>query len=245
MMYIYRCVIIIFLLLGITSLTFATDNQDAKPIRRTPPTMPKLAAHSGHCKLVFDVSEKGKTENIRVTTCTEYLFAEHARQSIETWIYSPKIEGGIPVLRRDVKTKITFKLSKKGGALLPEPNLIQDNVEIKAQLKTKFKNPYQLMTRLPKADYCCMTYSVSQIGRPFNTDTLTCSNFEVVIASERFLRSLYFHPVTNGREMVSVGKQKMIIQFVDVDKIATQDTGMMFPVIGNNNAEQAFCADGF
>lgn len=94
---------------------------DAMPCMRVPPIMPPNAKHSGHCKLKFDVTDRGRTENITAISCTEDLFKRASIQSVKLWVYTPKVERGQAVSRPGVETKVSFKLSDVEGNLIPEP----------------------------------------------------------------------------------------------------------------------------
>ena len=89
-------------------------------VRRIPPIMPSTATKSGHCRLMFDVDEKGDTFNIKNTYCSEDLFAPSSIESVKQWQYPPRIVKGKPVVRKAVETKITYILQDEDGNPLPE-----------------------------------------------------------------------------------------------------------------------------
>lgn len=105
------------------------DNIDAQPCYRVPPVMPWRAKWSGHCHLVFDIHETGKTKNIRLEGCSERGFESAAIQAVELWTYLPKIEDGEAVERLGVENKITFRLTDELGRIIPEPAYFEENPE--------------------------------------------------------------------------------------------------------------------
>ena len=96
------------------------DDGDAAPCVRVPPIMPPMAKKSGHCKMLFDVSPKGRPENIKTTYCSQTYYAKSSIESVKWWFYTPKVERGQAVTRYGVESKITFKLSDEEGNIIPE-----------------------------------------------------------------------------------------------------------------------------
>lgn len=94
-------------------------NVKAEPCYRIVPPMPRQATKSGHCHVVFNVSKKGKTENIRTKGCTESIFQSPAMNVVVLWEYLPKIENGKKVLQKDLESKIIFKLTNEKGEYVP------------------------------------------------------------------------------------------------------------------------------
>ena len=87
------------------------------PLIRTPPIMPRDAQRSGHVKVVFDVNAKGRVENPRVLSSSSKIFEAAALKSLKGYRYTPKA----PVdKRKGVETKITFRLSRANGKIIPE-----------------------------------------------------------------------------------------------------------------------------
>ncbi|MCF6292493.1 MAG: TonB family protein [Robiginitomaculum sp.] len=85
----------------------------ARPISRFPPIYPIRAMMNetqGSCKMLFDVSDKGKVHNIRAT-CTNKVFLRNAKASLRKWKYEPKVVDGIATASTDRTTKIAFKLN--------------------------------------------------------------------------------------------------------------------------------------
>jgi TonB family protein len=88
-------------------------SSEARPISRFPPLYPIQAVmrgKEGSCKMTFDVSDKGKVQNVR-TTCTDTIFSKAAKKSIYQWKYEPKIVDGVAVTSTDISTMLYFKLN--------------------------------------------------------------------------------------------------------------------------------------
>ena len=96
-------------------------DQDITPCHRAPPFIPPGTDVSGFCIAVFDVNKYGRTENIKATECTHENFVAQSEGIVQTWSYTPKIERGEPVTQTGVKTKLTYRIMDKTGALLPGP----------------------------------------------------------------------------------------------------------------------------
>lgn len=94
---------------------------DAKPCYRAPPVVPPGVNESGFCIMVFDVNNYGRTENIRATDCTHENFVRNSEMVVGTWSFTPKVERGMPVTQKDVKTKLTYRVMDDSGSLLPGP----------------------------------------------------------------------------------------------------------------------------
>lgn len=90
------------------------------PLERIPPMMPRNAKRSGHVTLLFDVSDDGFPENIKVTGRTDAVFEKPAISSVKKWRYSSRTEEETGNSRDNVATKITFTLTNRSGNLLKE-----------------------------------------------------------------------------------------------------------------------------
>lgn len=93
---------------------------DTSPCYRKPPIMPYLARRSGHCIMTFDVSKKGIPENIQIKKCTAKYFGAPSVEAITSWRYLPALQDGIAVARKDVETRISYRLRDEKGELIPE-----------------------------------------------------------------------------------------------------------------------------
>lgn len=92
----------------------------AVPLTRKPPKMPGSARTSGHVYVKFDVDNEGAPENISVVSSSHKLFEKSAMRSVERWEYSKREEGVDPENRKDITTKISFRLSDRSGNIIPE-----------------------------------------------------------------------------------------------------------------------------
>lgn len=97
------------------------NEQDTKPCYRHAAYMPPTAKASGHCKMVFDVTEKGRPINIKAESCTNEIFERPSKSAISWWRYFPQVSQGTKVTREGVQTKMTFRLRDEDGNLIPEP----------------------------------------------------------------------------------------------------------------------------
>ncbi len=106
--------------LNLDTWSTKTDDGPSYHGRSFTPIMLSTATKSGHCKVMFDVDEKGNTFNIKITFCSEDLFVVPTIESVRRWRYSPRIMNGKPVVRKRVATRISYKLMDEEGNPLPE-----------------------------------------------------------------------------------------------------------------------------
>ena len=99
---------------------FEEYKDDVIPLKRIPPIMPRNAKRSGHVNVIFDVDEGGTPFNVRVLSSSEKLFEAPALKSVKKWEYSPIGRGEDAKVRKDVASRITFKLAAPGGRIIPE-----------------------------------------------------------------------------------------------------------------------------
>lgn len=97
-----------------------SKDQDAEVCKRHPPDMPSKAQKSGHCNVMFNVTNTGYPTDVQALNCSDPVFKAPAVQSVRFWYYYPKIENGTLVERRNIRSKITFKLTDETGELIPE-----------------------------------------------------------------------------------------------------------------------------
>lgn len=97
---------------------------EAEPCHRVPGLMPHNANHSGHCHVVFDITEDGKTENIRIKGCSEDMFENPSYEAVAEWRYLPEVKGGVPVMRGNVTSRMVFRLLDADGNVIPEPTVL-------------------------------------------------------------------------------------------------------------------------
>jgi len=97
-----------------------SEDQDAEVCNRIPPQMPRQAQKSGHCNVMFNVSKTGYPTDVEALNCTDPIFKAPAINSARLWYYYPKVENNSFVERRNIRNKITFRLTDESGELIPE-----------------------------------------------------------------------------------------------------------------------------
>lgn len=103
-----------------TVFNITPADADSTPLVRVPPVMPPRAGRSGHCRISFDIGPDGAPYNVRATVCSQSLFERPAIRSVTKWVYRPKIENGLPVIRTGLETIIRFRLTDERGEVIPE-----------------------------------------------------------------------------------------------------------------------------
>ena len=92
-----------------------TNTIDARPKKRVPPRYPDRCQESAGGEeivtVLFDVTEKGETVNIRVQDTTNSCFNREATRSVKKWEYVPMVVDGKPARRNNVVTTIAFRLA--------------------------------------------------------------------------------------------------------------------------------------
>lgn len=92
--------------------------KDYSPIQRIAPIMPPRATRSGHCDMRYDVSAEGLPFNVEAISCSETLFARASIKAVQRWKYLPRVQDGRAVSVKDVRTRISFKLTDEAGQLI-------------------------------------------------------------------------------------------------------------------------------
>jgi len=106
-------------------------NFPAKPCYRLPPTVPWQANYSGHCIVTLDVDINGYPMNMRLSDCTEEIFEIPTRDAVQEWRYLPAYEDGVPVVHKNVQTRLSFRLKDHNGEILPEaPKPAEEPVDV-------------------------------------------------------------------------------------------------------------------
>ncbi|MEL7489858.1 MAG: energy transducer TonB [Pseudomonadota bacterium] len=139
-----------------TTITFRFDSEtaeddvtaqdfDARPIKRIPPNYPDRCQRSATRRetvfLEYDVTAKGRTENIRVIDTTNACFNTNAARSVQKWRFKPRMRDGVPVRRPNVQTSIAFELA--GGPVQPE-------MRIRPKVRTALKKSNQDIQKFNK-----------------------------------------------------------------------------------------------
>lgn len=86
------------------------------PFIKVPPQYPQSALAKGvegYVDVMFDVTELGTTDNIRVVGFhPSSVFNRSVLKAIKNWKYKPNVVDGNPVRTPDVRDRVTFKLEK-------------------------------------------------------------------------------------------------------------------------------------
>jgi len=95
-------------------------NKDpVRPIIYVPPTFILEGLRSGRVSFVFDVSDIGRPQNIRVTEASEAAFVQPATKSVMKWKYVPKGRNEPASKRQNICTTVVFKLVDEQGREIP------------------------------------------------------------------------------------------------------------------------------
>ncbi|MEP6343657.1 MAG: energy transducer TonB [Maricaulaceae bacterium] len=97
-----------------------TEHACSTHVVRFPPMMPTGAEKSGHCKVRFDVTADGTTQNIQILFCTQEIFNPTALESVSKWRYPPEDKCGNSKKSSSIKTTIRYKLIDENGNIIPE-----------------------------------------------------------------------------------------------------------------------------
>lgn len=103
----------------------STGDRDAQPLVRIPPIIPARflqGDHSGYCKVRFDVTPDGAVTNLETTVCTSRQLENATLTSVSKWRFTPKVEDGLPIMRKGVESTIRFDLQDERGRKLPLPD---------------------------------------------------------------------------------------------------------------------------
>lgn len=100
--------------IAIGSMTPWDPDQDAEPLYRKDPEFPvgmRNQIREGSAKLSFDIDEQGFVKNIRVDDVTGgSRFGHSAKRALEHWRYAPKFEQGEPVVAKNNKVQIDYRI---------------------------------------------------------------------------------------------------------------------------------------
>lgn len=86
------------------------------PFIKVPPQYPASALArgvEGYVEVVFDVTELGTTDNIRIVHAEpSSIFNRAVLKAIKNWKYKPNVVDGQPVRTPDVRDRVTFAMEK-------------------------------------------------------------------------------------------------------------------------------------
>lgn len=120
-----KTLILSITLVGTICSAQAGDNNSSAPVLlSTPtyeyPTSAAIKSIEGTCKVTFDVTPTGLTENIHIKPedCTTSdgkpttLFFRTSTKTVQSLKFSPKIENGKPVYAHNQTYTVTYKMKK-------------------------------------------------------------------------------------------------------------------------------------
>ncbi len=99
---------------------FENYKNQALPLLRVPPILPRRAKRSGHVNVMFDVSEAGKPINIQVLNSTDSVFEKPTLDSVAKWRYQAAEDAPEDQSRKGVANKVSFILADIHGRVIPE-----------------------------------------------------------------------------------------------------------------------------
>ena len=97
------------------------EDRDVEVCKREASRMPPAAKRSGNCRVKFDISTEGFPVNVEAYDCTDAIFKKPTINTVRGWYYYPKVENGVNVERKGVKSKMSFRLRGQDGSFIPEP----------------------------------------------------------------------------------------------------------------------------
>lgn len=209
--------------------------------------MPALATQSGYCLIRFDIDAQGSTFNVEAGKCSDDMFAESAANAVRQWVYNPKLENGVAVVRPGVETQVTFKLSAEEGEIIEEPEPVDKYIndalsdDQKAKLAFGIPKEMQQFSIFPTPYFCCVRYDVSQIGEVFNEDIVTCSDFKFHDSTKYLIRRLRFKPANYNGKKISSGGYTMLMKYIDTSQFNNDTPMQIIPVIGEVADKNKLC----
>ena len=182
--------------------------------KRIPPVMPPFAAQSGKCEFDLTVGPDGTPETVDIKTCTDSLFEEETLLSARQWQFRKSLAGKV------IEQTMTFRLTDTSGTVIPEakpekfyaddlPKGAKDAEIINIMYPPKY--PWHRLGT--KQGYCCVDFSVSQIGTPFNVDVRGCTDPKFKVTAEEAVRWRQYTPATLSGKNVSVAGHQTSLDF--------------------------------
>lgn len=220
---------------------------DASPLVRHTPIMPENTSHSGHCYIRLNIMEDGTPVNVRMLFCTDNILENSAISSVKKSHYNPKKINGKAILLKDATVKITYKLADENGKLIPEPALVNgiilsyDNDQKHARISYQWPPYYGKPKKGERSEFCCVDYSVSQLGIPFNVTTYTCSHEKFAASANNLIREWEYEPVTLSGKSVSSGGYQQVIHFAKRARAMVKDKNGYTPIPGRPEDYERYC----
>lgn len=213
-------------------------------MKRVPPFMPPHAMQSGHCKFTMKLDQNANVEFVDIYFCTDHIFEPATIASIEKWDFKTELAG------QTLDQVMTYKLSDENGKLLPEA----ETASFHRDEIPKNGKDADLIRLLPQRNsgwerlgeeigHCCATFSVSQIGVPFNVDIDSCSEPGLELTAVDVMRNWYYAPATLNDEDVSVEGHQGVIKFSKINKRynVLRDVNGLTPIAGISEAALDYC----
>jgi len=185
--------------------------------KRIPPVMPPFAAQSGHCKFDLKVGANGTAETINIESCTDSVFEEETRITARQWQFRKSLVGDV------IQQTMTFRLSDEKGNIIPEAEpakFYADDIPSGGEdaeiINVMYPPKYPWHRLGTKQGYCCVDFSVSQIGTPFDVDVRGCTDPNFKLTAEEAVRWRQYTPATLAGKNVSVSGHQTSIDFYKV-----------------------------
>jgi protein TonB len=95
-----------------------SGDRDVLPLVRIDPEYPPRAKQQGiggYVTVEFTISPSGAVQDLRVIESQPaYVFDEAVLAAVRRWRYNPRVENGVAVARRGVKTRLVFEPGGRG-----------------------------------------------------------------------------------------------------------------------------------
>ncbi len=212
--------------------------------KRVPPVMAPIAAQSGHCKLEVLVGEDGGAEKVDIKSCTDNVFEQETLMSAKRWQFRKDLAG------KTIPQDMTFRLTDENGDIIPgaEPAEINaDDLPEGAKdaevLHIMYPPQYPWPQMGTKEGYCCVDFSVSQLGKPFNVNVRGCTNPKFELTAEEAVRFRTYKPATYVGKNVSISGHQTAIDFIKLRKEyeIPSDIYGLIPTPNLNDTELGVC----
>ncbi|PHR59769.1 MAG: hypothetical protein COA43_08735 [Robiginitomaculum sp.] len=223
------------------------DETDTSPIKRVPPVMPSMATHSGHCNMKFDVNKTGTPFNIRTFSCTEDIFAKPSKEAVRKWVYAPARKNGKARERYDVETRMSYKLSNQDGTPVSEAEPVKVHADERNTDTSPTKVTWIWPSRVPPLTknetsiQCCVSYSISQIGRAFNIHTENCRNKLLAKSTIELVSFWKFKPAMQDGIAVSSEGHTRLISYTKRPLSKFKEPNGYTPIIGSSREYDRVC----
>ncbi|MEO1151096.1 MAG: TonB family protein [Pseudomonadota bacterium] len=171
------------------------DVTPAEPKRQQQPEFPAacLTAAENSQQLAkvtvqFDISRKGKTENISVVDSTAPCFNQTAADAVRTWTYTPQRMKGRPIGQEKVQTRFVFKLDDTNGPA--EMNYV-DATPI---YRVPPIYPEKCLDLAGKEEYVLLRFTVDADGKPTDIEVEDASSRCFIRAAKKSTMKWRYRP---------------------------------------------------